>query len=222
MCNISVHPIYSHYEFDRNGIYRLVGTETWLSGKPISSGYYIIYLKGNGSLKGTTKFLHRAVWEAFYGTIAPGMEIDHINKSPSINSLSNLRCLTISEHKKTRDHSFIHKMVAERKQNERKIKSVNLQTTEEKIFSNKTRTARYFGCSPALIYAVCEGRCKTLGGTISFAYTDEEITQHVPRKKHICKYNTDEERTEARKRYIATWKAKQKEKVEKIEKIETI
>jgi hypothetical protein len=208
MNEIVNHPLYIHYEFNRNGMYRLKDTQTWLQGKPMYSGYYTAYLKGVGELKGCNKFMHRIVWEAFYGLIDPDKEIDHIDKNPANNSISNLRCLTKSEHKKTRDHSFIKKMVAERKQNERKIKSCNLVSKEEKVFANKTRCARFYGCSPALIYAICEGRAKTFGGNITFSYTDDDVNQHVPRKTHKRKYNTEEERKQARREYARRYRNK--------------
>jgi hypothetical protein len=208
MSNISNHPEYSHYEFNRDGLYRKAGAGSWLKGKPIYNGYYTAYLCGNGDLKGMTKFMHRIVWEAFYGKIDKDMEVDHIDKNPANNSLSNLRCLTKSEHKKTRDHSFIKKMVAERKQRERKIKSREIEGGEEKVFANKSRTARFYGCSPALIYAVCEGRAKTFGGAVTFSYTDDDITQQVPRKQHKRKYNTEEERKEARRGYAKKYREK--------------
>jgi len=42
-------------------------------------------------LDGKAKYLHRAVWEAFRGTIPEGMEIDHINGEKPDNRLENLR-----------------------------------------------------------------------------------------------------------------------------------
>lgn len=37
---------------------------------------------------------HRAIWEAFYGAIPDGMEIDHIDRDPTNNALTNLRLAT--------------------------------------------------------------------------------------------------------------------------------
>lgn len=210
MSEISAHPEYDHYEFSRSGKYRKIGSEVWLPGKVLHSGYYTAYLSGNGILKGATKWMHRIIWEAFYGIIAPKMEIDHIDKNPSNNSLSNLRCLTKSEHRKTRDQSFMKKMVAERRQNERKIRSRELRNGEERVFANKSRAARFYGCSPALIYSVCEGKSKTFGGFVTFSYTDDDITEHVPRKQHRRKYNTEEEKKQARREYARRYKEKKR------------
>ncbi len=210
MCNIKAHPIYQHYEFNRAGQFRVVGSEVWLAGKKCNNGYYTLYLSKYGDHKGRCLWLHRAVWEAFYGDIPEGYEIDHIDKNPANNAVGNLRCVTRNEHRKARDHSFIKKMVAERKDRVRPIKSFNKNTGEKFVFANKSRTARYFGCSPALVYAVCEGKAKTFGGNIKFEYTQEEVNKIVPRKKHKCKYNTDEERKAARKQYALRYREKKK------------
>jgi hypothetical protein len=60
-----------------------------------------------GTIAGTTKkngyceiqylkkryYVHRLVWEWFHGEIPQGMIIDHIDRNPSRNVISNLRCV---------------------------------------------------------------------------------------------------------------------------------
>lgn len=53
-------------------------------------GYVRVTISINGKL--CTKTVHRMVWSAFYGTIPPDKEINHIDENPSNNSLLNL-CL---------------------------------------------------------------------------------------------------------------------------------
>lgn len=43
--------------------------------------------------------VHRLVWEAFNGEVPEGMEIDHIDRNPSNNNLSNLRTVSRSQNR---------------------------------------------------------------------------------------------------------------------------
>lgn len=63
--------------------------------------FYLNFLPCKG---GKYKHLavHRAVWEAFNGAIAPGLEIDHINGIRTDNRLVNLRAVTKTENGQNR------------------------------------------------------------------------------------------------------------------------
>jgi len=50
------------------------------------------------TISGTTVYLHRAVWEAEYGPVPDGYEIDHVNRNPRDNRLHNLRLATRSQN----------------------------------------------------------------------------------------------------------------------------
>ena len=50
--------------------------------------------------------IHRAVWAYYNGEIPDGYQIHHIDENPANNGISNLQCLTVSEHRR------IHNQVA--------------------------------------------------------------------------------------------------------------
>ncbi len=50
-------------------------------------------------------FLHRVIWETENGTIPDGLEIDHINRDPRDNRLSNLRTASRSQNRRNRPYS---------------------------------------------------------------------------------------------------------------------
>lgn len=62
----------------------------------IKCGYKTIYLNKNNIQKGF--LIHRLVYEAFYGTIPEGMQINHINEIKSDNSIWNLNLMTPKEN----------------------------------------------------------------------------------------------------------------------------
>lgn len=61
-----------------------------------TSDYIRVPLMANGVKK--TALLHRLVYEAFVGPIAPGMEIHHKDGNRQNNSVSNLHCLSKKAH----------------------------------------------------------------------------------------------------------------------------
>lgn len=72
------------------------------SRKPIkaskmANGYYTVVLRNNEGKK-KVFYLHRLIWEAFYGEIPAGMEIDHIDTNKANCQLSNLLLVSHSQN----------------------------------------------------------------------------------------------------------------------------
>lgn len=50
--------------------------------------------------------LHREIWIAAYGTIAPGMVVHHIDHDKRNNALSNLQLMTHQEHSEHHNQKY--------------------------------------------------------------------------------------------------------------------
>lgn len=205
---MKTHPVHGHVEFSREGKYRIVGgSDEWQDGKAHKNGYVYLYIPANNGRRGATIWMHRAMWECFNGLIEGGYEIDHIDRNPTNNAITNLRCLTVAENRKCRNHDFIKNM--SRNRVIRSIKATDSSNGESFVFKTKTQAGKYYGCSAALVYQNCIGKCKKFGN-ITFEYTEEPVNKVVPRKEHKRKYNTEEERKAARKEYMRRYKEKKK------------
>lgn len=68
---------------------------TFGNAKVNDDGYYRITSEKENNLG---KFLHRLVWEQWYGKLSPNTHIHHINKNSLDNCIWNLEPMTNSEH----------------------------------------------------------------------------------------------------------------------------
>jgi len=123
------------------------------------------------------------LWTALKGEIPTGHEINHINGIKIDNRLVNLECVTRKEHgEKTRE--ILNNIGKNAHKNRRNILSIDLNDpvvpSEFLVFKNKNQVAKYYGCSPSLIYHICEGRIKCLDKRYTFTYTDKEPTYLFP------------------------------------------
>lgn len=85
--------------FDVNGM-RKRRNGVYLTTSHDAKGYRYFKIKNNGVPK--IFRIHRCVYEAFVGMIPENMEIDHIDRDTSNNSLSNLRIVTRRENSNNR------------------------------------------------------------------------------------------------------------------------
>lgn len=83
------------------------------------------------------------------------------------------------------------------------IKSINIETLEEKYFKSKRMASRYHGCSPALVYNIVEHKGTNMfNKIIKFAYINDDIL--INEFTHVAdprigrsKYANEEEKQEA-------------------------
>lgn len=97
---------YPHYQiYDDGTVIRIAHVTrfgTKVSKKAVkacrmANGYYTVVLRDNEGNK-KVFYLHRLIWEAFYGEIPAGMEIDHKDTNKANCQLSNLRMLSHSDN----------------------------------------------------------------------------------------------------------------------------
>ena len=69
------------------------------------SGNYLRF-QGNYNLNHKHYLVHRAIYEAFYGEIPKGYDIDHIDGNPKNNTLSNLQAISHKENIQKRNIDF--------------------------------------------------------------------------------------------------------------------
>ena len=200
---IKTHPIYDNYEFDSDtGYYRKVGSVEWLHGS-CNKNYLDCSIRSKKDNKQKTIRLHRAIWETFNGNIPDNYEIDHLNNDTKSNILTNLQCITMPENRKRRNHDFLKEIQKTARTVKKKaIKSINLENNETHVFKTQSACSRYFGCSPALVYLICEKKnnSKTFMKKYTFEYTDEAINTIVPDKRIGVQRVSDQHKADSHKK----------------------
>ena len=186
---IKIHPIYSHYGYglDNNQIVH-VPTNKTVKQREHSSGYSLVTVSDGHTQKSI--LYHRFVWECNNDVIPKDYEIDHIDKNKTNNHISNLRCITMKENRKNRDHTNILKYARIAHTLKRFIKAIIEETNETCCFRCKNQCAKHFGISPAMVYLICAGKnmaktANTNKGKCKFEYIDEKDVENlivVPRK----------------------------------------
>ena len=188
MENIKVHPIYKNYGVNTE-TNRIINIEKNFNLKSMlhTLGYMYINLKQD---KYKTYSEHIFIWECYNDIIPKGYEIDHINHNRVDNSISNLRCITVNQNRKNRDHTNILKIAKIAHTLKRFIKAINKD--DENItfdFISKNQCAKYFNISPAMVYLICENKlnvkyANTNQGKVYFKYTDDNNITNLIKLQH--------------------------------------
>ena len=175
---IKPHPDFKNYGYNINdhNIYH-IRLNKIVKQLPQISGYAVNTM--NYESKQKSFLSHRFIYECNNGIIPKDYEIDHINKNKLDNKIDNLRCVTINENRKYRDHSNIIKFARISHTLKRFIKSINIDTNEVNCFKSKYQCGLFYGISPALIYLIAENKtlaktANTNNGKIKFEYVDEK------------------------------------------------
>ena len=100
----------------------------------------------------------------------------------------------------------------------RQIKATILKTNETMYFNCKNQASKYFNCSPAMVYMVCEGKAPNFHNTVKFEYSDDENVEVyiIPRKQMKTKFTEDEKKMKFRanaKKYYEEHKTDEKLKL---------
>lgn len=178
-----IHPIYRNYGYnlDTNEIVH-IPTNKNIKQRPCSSEY-LQFMASDGSTQ-KTMFCHRFIWECCSDVIPKGYEIDHIDKDKTNNKITNLRCITISENRRNRDHTNIVNMAKNAHKLKRFIKAINVNTNEFNCFKSKSQCGKYLNTSPAMIYLICAKKglyrhANTIKGKYKFEYIDEKDVENL-------------------------------------------
>lgn len=91
-------PNYSNYVILPNeGLVYSLKRNRFIGNKHSKTGYWQCTLYGdNGSIWDTS--FHRFIYEAVYGPIPEGLQVNHIDENPSNNVISNLNLMTPKEN----------------------------------------------------------------------------------------------------------------------------
>lgn len=172
---VRTHPKYVNYEISSNGQFRLKESKVWRSGMVNEDGYSMF------SAGKSRMLLKDTVWETFKGAIHKGKEIRQINGIKTDNRIENL----IQRRKKEvvyNAYEILNDIGKQAHKKRRHIQSFDTVTGESKVFKSKNQTANFFGCSPALVYLICEKKkgCTLFDQRYDFLYTTDEVTDVIP------------------------------------------
>ena len=132
------------------------------------NGYLFIGLRVNGKTKWYK--VHRLVWEAFYGPIPEGYEINHINEVKTDNRLENLSLVT---HKENINWGTCRKRAGEK--HRKAVIQYNLEGKKLESWESASAAADALEIDVAQISACCLGKphYNTAGGFI-WKYKEKE------------------------------------------------
>lgn len=131
--------------------------------KPFNcKGYLRVDLYNNNNSK--QQLVHTLVYEAFYGNIPYGMEIDHINTIRFDNRVENLRCVTSKENSSnpiTKERNAKSNKIAFSKP----VIQLDIEGNFIEYYSSANEASRYTGINQSNISQCCLCKRKTAGGS---------------------------------------------------------
>ena len=139
------HPIYDNYYSSKEGEIYSKKSNKILKLQKHTAGYLIFSIFEKK--KGKSYYVHRYVFESFYGNIPKDKEVDHIDDNKTNNNIKNLQLLTRKE-----DMSKSHS---------KKLKSYNTKTKEIQIYKSVTKASEVLGITVSSISKVCRKEQKT-------------------------------------------------------------
>jgi len=146
-----VHPIYTNYEANRNGIVRNIKRK-----KPIeclnNHGYYHATVYDNGKKKDFKS--NRFIYECFHGVITDKRVVDHINNIKTDNRLDNLQLITQREN-------IIKDNAGGKSLSSIKIRAINTETGESFEYESITKAAKDLIINSGIISHLFKGWQKT-------------------------------------------------------------
>ena len=187
MESIKFHPIYKNYGYNAETDEIVhIPTNKVVSQRICNSGYSQ-FMASHGETQKNV-YCHRFIYECCNCLIEKGFEIDHIDKIRTNNTISNLRCVTIQENRKNRDHTNIIKIAKDAHKMKRFIKAINVNDGSMFCFNCRNQCAKYFGISAVMVYLVADKhlyRCaNTVKGKITFEYIDEKDVENLIKIPH--------------------------------------
>ena len=139
------HPIYDKYYSSKEGEIYSKKSNKILKLQKHTAGYLIFNIFEK--TKGKSYYVHRYVYEWFYGNIPKDKEVDHIDNDKTNNNIKNLQLLTPKENM--------------RKSHSKKLKSYNTKTKEVQIYKSVTEASEVLGITSSCIAKVCRKEQKT-------------------------------------------------------------
>lgn len=145
------------------------GKEKILKPSVNSSGYYRVFLKGNGKSK--RPFIHRLVAETFLEKIDNKNVVNHIDNNPKNNKVCNLEWVTQDENmaymakqgRSNKKGTWLEKIIESNKKNYVPIIKMN-QNNEILKRYEKLTDVKKDGYRPGDVCKCCQGERKTAGG----------------------------------------------------------
>ena len=138
------HPVYSNYAASKDSEILNITTERILRTSENNCGYYKFFICDKKLKKPKCYLQHRFDYESVKGLIPEGFEINHKNEAKTDNRIKNFEILT---HKENIEKS-LNKLIL----------SINLQTSEKKLFvSIKIAAIKLEICAPNIL-SICKIR----------------------------------------------------------------